>query len=107
MKDEKFTVGQTLWFVPSDLRWNQPYEVKIEIVGRKWMTLSNSRRIDIDTMRCEGFGMCYLSKEAYEEDIALGEAWQKFKRRVDLTWNAPKGATIEAIRQAEKLLFPE
>jgi hypothetical protein len=116
MKDEKFTVGQKLWFVPSDTRWNKAYEVEIKTIGRKWLTLKNDRRVDKETLRVDGgnyssLGRCYLSQEEYEKETALIDAWRELEKRISKQYWTPSPKspklTIEALRQAEKLLFPE
>ena len=38
---EKYTVGQTLWFVPTYRGRNREQEVVIVKVGNKWLTLSD------------------------------------------------------------------
>lgn len=103
-----FIVGQKLYFVPGDLRWQKPCEVEIESVGRKWLTLKNRRaRVNIDTMRSENYeGSYYLNQEAYEAKQAIDEAWVKFTKRIDNhKWHAPEGISLEEIEQAGKLIF--
>ena len=100
------TVGQKLWCVPSQRR-GSPHEVTVEKVGRKWANIGYRDRIDIETLRIDGGeysspGTCYVSKQAYEDEIKLGQAWEAFRRSID--YSTPKGITIERIQEAQKIL---
>lgn len=99
--------GQSLWWVGSDNAKTQR-AVTITKIGRKWATLSNGHRIDIESMAVDGGGYnppgeCYESQQAYEQAIALIVAWQKLTR--DLSgMRCPAHMTIEKIAQARALL---
>jgi hypothetical protein len=100
------TVGQKLWFVPYQRRV-EAHEVIVEKVGRKWASIGYYR-INIDTLKVDGGqysspGACYLSKEAYEAEIKLNQEWDAFRRLVDANY-APKGITIERIKEAINIL---
>jgi hypothetical protein len=108
-------VGQKLWLVYHERRRGEPCEVEVVKVGRKWATLNRNRgRIDIETLHLDGghyssAGRCYLFKEQYESERDLSIAWVGFKREIhDMSGVAPKGVTIEKIKQARELLgLPE
>ncbi len=99
--------GQSLWWVGSDNAKTQR-AVSITKIGRKWATLSNGHRIDIESMAVDGGGYnppgeCYESQQAYEQAIALLVAWQKFTRDVR-DMQRPTHMTIEKIAQVRALL---
>lgn len=105
----KFTVGQTLWFVPA--HGYTPREVTITKIGRKWMTVTapgfREIRIDAETLyphEADTRGQAYLSKEVYEAGVALSEKWRKFQKAIDGHWQVPYGLTVEKIEQAMSLL---
>ncbi|ABX36063.1 hypothetical protein Daci_3425 [Delftia acidovorans SPH-1] len=104
MSEKKFKVGQTLFWVGRDKA-----EVTITKVGRKWLTLSNERRIDIVTLKQEGgyYGRCYLSAGEYEAGIERNHAWLKLRRQVGMFHTTPAHLTTEQVQQVSRLLFPE
>lgn len=109
-----YTVGQKLWFVPSDLRSGKPHEIAITRIGRKWLqTDCEQYRLDIVTLRADGGnysppGRAYLSREDYESSLALYHAWVEFHDKVsERRWRTPTGVTIERIREASRILFGE
>jgi hypothetical protein len=67
--------GDKLWFVHNDRRaYRKGYEVEVLSIGRKWATLSNHERINIETMWADGRqysspGRCWPSKAAYVAEI--------------------------------------
>ncbi len=99
----KLEVGQTLWWVP---RHGAPCDVTVTKVGRKWVTLSNYRRVLADTLMVEADSQtrCYLDRTAHEADMALGAVWREFLRQLNPSYRAPPGMTIERIQQAAELL---
>ena len=104
----KLAEGQKLWWVPNRSRFAQQKEVTVTKVGRKWAQLDNNERIDIETLVADAGqyspnGHCYVSRESYEESVALSNAWSNMKR--DLQYGAsPDGVTIEDIEKARQLL---
>jgi hypothetical protein len=102
------TVGQTLWYVPRELRFQKPSEVTVQKIGRKWAQVDYRLRIDVQTLIADGGdysspGRCYLSREEYEAELARRDAWRDFCKL--LRWSRqPRAATIEAIEQAQILL---
>lgn len=115
----QFTVGQKLWYVPNDTRWDNPREFMIKAIGRKWLTVTcdssynSDRRVSIETLKMDGGGMsspgqCYLSQADHEGKIALDNAWRELVKCIDKTYGKPPaGVTVDAIRQAQALLFGE
>ena len=105
---EKLTEGQKLWWVPLRSRYSKEKEVTVLKVGRKWAQLDNRERIDIETLVVDAGqyspnGCCYLSRDAYEQEYALGKAWEKLKS--DLQYKQiSNGVTISDIDAARKLL---
>ena len=102
------TVGQTLYWVPSDLRWGKPKNVQVEKIGRRWAALSTGRRIDVETMWADGGefsspGMCWMSKEAYEAHHARALAWGRLATALR-NLSPPAGVTADDIAAARKLL---
>jgi hypothetical protein len=104
-------VGQKLWYVPNDSRYESAREYTVKKVGRLFAELADSqRRIRLDNLEVyvpnySSPGRCYLSQEEYAAEVALGRAWWDFKKRVDEHYRAPKGMTLERIAQAQALLF--
>lgn len=100
--------GQTLWYVPADMRWSKPREVTVTKIGRKWATLGNFGRVDITTMYVDGGdypspGRCYLSKEDYEVALSADRLWRKLVEKIGYK-NRPMDVFADAIRQAAALL---
>ena len=80
------SVGQTLWFVPADLRYTQPREVTLTGVGRRWATFKipgREVRIEKTTLREEGnnSGRCYLSRAEWDAQQARIAAWTELRRK--------------------------
>jgi len=101
-------VGDKLWCVMSNR--NGRYETTVTKIGLKWIYFNNGHlRCDfagkIDGGKHSSPGTCYLSKGAYEAELALTAAWNKFRLNVRDVWDTPKGITIEKIQLATDLLF--
>lgn len=103
--NEKFTVGQQLYFVPSS-RYGSERTYVIEKVGRKYITLDNGMRAPVDKLYIENYGKLYLSEEHYRQYIAADTAWETLRRRFYYS-AMPEDITAEKIEQATKLLFGE
>jgi len=102
----KLTVGQKLWWMPSNIR-EFGCEVTVTKVGRKWAHLDNFERIDTKTLVSDGVawpnGRCYLSQAEHQAELALSLAWQKLC--FDLKHRSqPTGVTLESIAAARVLL---
>ena len=74
--------GDFLFFVPRHLRWNSPGPVRVNKVGRKWITLASYKgRVDRTIIDVENgvptdytYGSpdrVYLSEEHYEKCLKL------------------------------------
>lgn len=108
------TVGQKLWFVYSDRRRGNSLELTVTKVGRKWASTCSSGwpesyRINIETLRADGGqytspGRAYLSREAYEAELAVDTAWRNLKRWMDGAYSPPSGISIVDIASAAALL---
>lgn len=105
----KLTVGQKLWYVPSDSRYaGQACEVTVERIGRKWANISHGYRIDLADWWVDGGqhsspGRCYASKEAWDDEGHRQKAWRAVREGFGYR-GAPPGITIDAIYQAAALL---
>ena len=99
-------VGQELWYAPNDTRY-EAKAVTVTKVGRKWATLDNYNRVDMETMEIDGGGYsspgtCYLDRKVYEEQCRADKLLTKFYRK--LGYYVKQGVTAEDILQAAKLL---
>lgn len=104
----KFTVGQKLWFVPSDERYHrQSREMEIVRIGRKWVYVGDGpyphrfERDDPDMIaKADGYvspGRFYLSKANWLTEMQRDRVWQVFYEAVSCAYNPPDvdAATIE------------
>ena len=101
------SVGQTLFLVSSD-RVPRKADVQVEKVGRKWAELSNGKRIDVLTWLADGGqyrspGCCWESRERYEQEAGLKQAWAKLRLDVQNSFT-PKDVSVEDIEAARRLL---
>lgn len=99
-------VGQTLYFVGSG-RPARHGAVTVEKVGRKWATLSNGHRIDLETHRADGGdysspGRAYPSEAVYVAEQLTNAAFLKLKGKMG--WSAPDGVKVQDIYEAARLL---
>ena len=102
----KLEVGQELLYVPAYHR-KKPRMVKVIKVGRRWATLDNRSRIDMQTLEAGGGdysspGRCYSSSTEYEEQRRRGILYERLRHRLD--WTPRVGVTSDDILQAAKLL---
>lgn len=102
--------GQKLWMVPHQRYIGEPREVTITKVGRKWLTLDSGHRAAVDGLALDGGGgysspgVCYLTREAWEADKALNDAWDKLRKDVELVRRVPNAIAVQDIYDARKLL---
>lgn len=104
------TVGQELWYVPSDARQHsQAQAVRVTKVGRKWADLEPPYlgRVNIETLWLDGGGYaspgrCWLSVDEYEATVARERLWRDFRNR--LPHSPPDAASVEWIRAAAETL---
>lgn len=107
-----FTVGQELWFEPSERRRReQPddkgcYLVRVVKVGRRWVKLSRGGdRMDVNTMEVDGGayqspGRCWPSKKAWQAEEARQDAWRELRDHVARQWRPPEWLPTEDIVRA-------
>ncbi len=105
----KFSVGQKLYMVYANRYQGDPCWVEITKVGRKWLTLKDNDRVDVETMRIDGGqysyrGRAYLTKEEHDAELALNAAWRDFYKALPQYGGVPDGVTIDAIRKAREVL---
>lgn len=108
MADRELQVGDVLWYVPSDKRWDKPHAVTVEKVGRVWADLGRRFRIDKRTLVVDGRGYtspgrCYWSKAEWNGIAERCKAWDHIKEAIRYG-GPPDGVTIEAIQAAANLL---
>jgi hypothetical protein len=109
-----FTVGQSLWWVSSQRHYlgNRGVIVLVEKVGRRWITLSNGHRIDVNSWYADGGkytspGRIYVSQEDYENTTRTQIAWDAFKKRIDRAYKVPTSMTSQKIAEIERMIFGE
>ena len=108
---KQLAVGDTVWLVWNERRRGAPRDAVVSKVGRKWVYIDNGYyRFDVDTWRVDGGkhmspATIYESKETWEKEESLENAWRRFAENVRNQYGTvPSGATEEAIEQAAKLL---
>lgn len=107
MATKKLEIGQQLYYV-SNNRNDRAQYVTVEKIGRKWIQLSNSHRVDKDTLIADGGnynspGRCYLDAEIYMKEQSRVVAWSDFKRNIH-SFRLHESVTLDDILQARKLL---
>lgn len=107
----KYQIGQRLWYVPKWVSaYNQPKEVTVDAVGRKWVACGQIRfdkeSGSVDGGRNSSPGRVYASREEYERIVAIQAAWSDFVKSLS-AWFVPSGMTIEKIEAAKAILFEE
>jgi hypothetical protein len=105
----KLVVDQKLWFVPRHTRHASACEVSVTAVGRKWAQIGKRGRVDMETLYVDGGqyaspGRCHLSREVYEKEQSLRDAWSRFISKLSGMRIISEGVTIEDIEAAKKLL---
>lgn len=106
-KKSDFTVGQKLFYVGRNNAQSKQ-EITISGVGKKWLTIDNHLRLDIETLIADGGdytppGAAYLSEQDYLDLLALQGAWLHFKSLLS-SHRVPEDVTIEKINQAKAIL---
>lgn len=88
LKDLK--VGDAVYFVHSDSRHTGHNKtVTVDVKGRKWLKLSNSKRVDITQRLDRKYAVChydcgsgdiiYQSEQTYEEQVKMSDLKRKIK----------------------------
>lgn len=106
----KFTVGQTLFFVGAHRYNSGVTKATIEKIGRKWLTMSNGHRADVETLAADGGnyvspGQFWPSMKEYEAADRRAASWNELYRLVSSTYHAPKHLTAEAINKIRSELL--
>lgn len=97
--------GMSLYWVPVERRTAEPCLITVVSVGRKWATLSNHLRVDVQTGEVERqkYGHpipgVYLANEAeYLEFLEKSRLWAAIRRKVEEPLEASRSvASLEAI----------
>lgn len=79
-------VGQSVFYVPNH-RYGTPAYVKVQKVGRKWATLDNRVRIEIESGVADGGeysspGAAYLSKDDYLSEVRVEKKRRKLSDEI-------------------------
>lgn len=98
---------QTLWWVCTYAKQGRP--VTVVSVGRKWATLSNRVRIDIETLRADAGGhpspgKCYTSQEVFDAEVLRDQVWQELQSRLASHRICPAYLPTETMQQILALL---
>lgn len=102
----KLEVGQELFWVGAG-RHSLNLTVTVTKVGRKWATLSNFRRVSIETFVADGGqysppGKAYSSKATYDAELKRETVIRCFANRVN-HWTL-RDVSIDNLTAAAKLL---
>lgn len=102
-----YKVGDKLWWVSSHNTSVQGV-VTVTRVGRKWLSLSNAHRVDIDSLLADGKGYsspgrCYQSLDEYVRLTAIADAWDAFKSALGRHYRPPASVTVSDILAAANL----
>jgi hypothetical protein len=107
-REVKYEVGQSVYVVPA---YGKPSAVTVEKVGRKWVSLSNHRRVGQGSDRLDNpsgvgaiAGTVYESEAAYQATVARLRAWERFRCAVERQWRPEPIPGVEAIAEAARLL---
>ena len=106
---KKLSVGQQLFWEPTNSHRESTRMVVVTRVGRKWATLDNGERVDLDTLWADGGqysspGRCWPSEQAYRVALEADQIWMAFKRSIQL--QGRNGAvTAQDIRRAAAILY--
>jgi len=108
MAERELVVGDVLWYVPTDRRWNKPRSVTVTKVGSVWAEISDRLRINKRTFQADGGqyqspGRCYWSEADWAGITERTRAWSQLKEAFG-HGGPPDGVTLEAIHEAAALL---
>jgi hypothetical protein len=98
------TVGQSLWWVPSDRRdFRQARAATVEKIGRKWATLSNGHRIGLSDWIADGAGYsppgkAWASEQSWRDQVELRAFWADTFRRLSYSGSPETTEQVQAIR---------
>jgi hypothetical protein len=84
--------------------------VTVEKAGRKWATLSNGHRIDLESLMGEstGYGVgsagrCYVAKSDHDEECERDQLWSGLQKKINET-SRRKSVTAGQVRRAAEVL---
>lgn len=107
MSKPKLVVGQQVFYVSRN-NANSKSLVTVEKVGRKWIELSNNRRMTVDGWVVDsnvGYaGEVYASEAEYQAWVLLKNELHSLKKGLEGWYEVPAGVTLEDIRNAKALL---
>lgn len=103
MTKHKFSLGQTLWLVPSNNRsWAQEREVTVTKIGRIWIEIGherfNAETMWVDAGNCSSPDRVWLCKADWEAERDRQEAWQVFWKHMRDLYQVPNHLTTAQIK---------
>lgn len=106
----KYEVGQRLWWVYSDKRRGESFEVEITKVGRKWLELkkagtvaSSAGRADMETLEVDrSRARLYRDKTEHERQVELSALWRSLREAIG--YSPTRTATVEGVHKAAAIL---
>ena len=106
----KLTVGQKLWWVWNECRRGEHHYVTVEKVGRDYAHVSHRYRVRLTDLEVDGGqysspARCYLSKEDWEREQSIRNAWGILCDKIRRQYSPPKGIHECQIEEAHFLLF--
>lgn len=104
---QTYEVGQTVWVVPTERYLGKVRECTIVKIGRKWATLDDQNRFDVEDGFLDGRGLrspgrVWLSKEAFEKYDARRAAWRDLVAR--LPYECPPSISADDINTIRKIV---
>ena len=107
-----YTVGQELWYEPGHTHTGLGRVVRVQKVGRKWVTLGDHwfpdrYRVKVDEVAVDGGdysspGRLWNSKQECREYRELEREWKALRNA--LTRDMPESLTLESLNEAKRLL---
>lgn len=94
-------VGQAVYW-EDDHQFSRSRPVKVEKVGRKWIHLSNSASVGVETLRSNTwpFGRIWMTEAEFRVDLERRKVWRNIRNMHDL----PKHVSLEDLQAFEALL---
>lgn len=101
--------GDKLYYVPRDRRWRSPYWVRVEKIGKVWITLQYGMRCNKSTLVVDGGGyrspgQCYRTAEEWEDETHLRKTREALNHWFDAGYssNTPS-LTLEQCQQIAEI----
>lgn len=98
-------IGQELWFVPHDAHdVRRSCIVRVNKIGRRWATLDNRGRVDLETLIADGGnfispGRCWLSEGHWQAEQRRRAAWRELFDFIYRCHRPPDHLSEDAIQQ--------